>query len=183
MCDELGARVTYTPEDFVRNSKYIQSRQGLLKYSFFIAVGVVVCILLFFYILDPARFVQTFSQPKNFSVFIIALLIVGSWGFFKQKTSGFFLKRKFEKQIKSSPALGEPQFILFDEDGMYGTNQFGSGQTKWQGMNEVTETEEDFFFFTSKNFAQFVPKRFFKEKQINQIRELAKKHLSEKAKV
>ena len=182
MSDELGARITYTPEDFVRNSKYIQSRQGLFKYSFFIAVAVLICILLFFYILNPTRFVQTFSQPKNFSVFIFALLIVGGWWFLNQKTSGFLLKRKFEKQLKSSPALSEPQFVLFDEEGMYGTNHFGSGQTKWQGMNEVTETEEDFFFFTSKNFAQFVPKRFFKAEQINQIRELAKRHLSEKAK-
>jgi len=179
MSDELGARVTYTPEDFVRSVRYIQSRQGLLNRPFSIAVFVIICILLFFYIFNPAQFAQSFSQPKNFLVFVFAFLIVGVWWFLKQNT--FFLKRKFEKQIKSSPALSEPQFILFDEEGIYGTSQFGSGQTKWQAMIEAAETEDDFFFFTSKNFAQFVPKRFFKEEQADQIRELVKRHIGEKA--
>jgi YcxB-like protein len=58
----------------------------------------------------------------------------------------------------------------------------GSGQTKWEAFIEATETKEDFFFFTSSKFAQFIPKYAFNETQLNQLRELVKSKLGDKAK-
>jgi hypothetical protein len=181
MTKEIEGKITYTPEDFVRNVKYIQSRQILYKYSLLIPIILLICMLLFVYTLDPAKFRANFLQPDKILVFGIPISLMGIWWILRKYSPSFLLKRQIENQFKSSPALRETQYISFDEKGLYGTSQFGSGQTNWEAIIEATETEDDFFFFTTKKFAQFIPKRFFTEEQINQIRELAKRKLDNKA--
>ena len=84
--------------------------------------------------------------------------------------------------MKSSPALQQPQRITFDEDGIEGETILSSGQVKWEAIIEATESEQDFYFFTSKKFAYFVPKLAFENKDdLEALRELAIKRLGEKA--
>ena len=182
MNEIIEERITYTPDDYVRNVKYIQSRQVLYKYSLLIPIVVIICMLLFVYILEPNKFWANFLQADKVLVFVIPILLIGIWWILRRYSPNFLLKRQIENQFKSSLALREPQYISFDEKGLYGTNQFGSGQTNWEAMIEATETEDDFFFFTTKKFAQFIPKRFFTEEQIIQIRNLTQRKLGNKAK-
>ncbi|MCU1290955.1 MAG: YcxB-like protein [Acidobacteria bacterium] len=181
MINQIEAKISYTPDDFVRNIKYIQSRRFLYKYSIFAPVLVTVCMLLYVYVLDPVKFTANLMQPEKSVVFIVPTLLMGFWWLARKYSPNFLLKRQIESQFKSSPVLSEIQFISFDEKGFYAANQFGSGQTNWQAIIEATETEDDFFFFTTKQFAQFFPKRCFTEEQINQIRQLATRKLGEKA--
>lgn len=182
MNEEIKSEVTYTIEDFERQFVYMKNRNIFLKYIIFLPIIFFSVILLFFYILDPNKFSAAFSQPKNYMVFVIAFLIVGIWWFFRRNKMSFFQKRTIIKQLNTTPALSAPQIITFDDTGMYGENEFASGLLKWNAMVEVTETENDFYFFKSPKFAQFAPKRFFSDEQIARIRELARKHLGEKAK-
>jgi hypothetical protein len=182
MSEVVESKVIYTPEDFIRHTKYIQKRQFLFRYSALLTVAVFACILLFVYLINPSNFTAAFSKPRNILVLAVPMVFLAAWTLLKRNSPGFLLKRNLKKQFESSPALREMQFLSIDEEGLYGTNQFGSGQTKWEAMVEVTETEDDFFFFTSGKFAQFVPKRFFTPEQQNQIRDLAKRKLGERAK-
>lgn len=182
MSETVEARITYAPDDFVRHAEFMRSRNPLAKYSVFIALGVIACALLFVYLLDPAKFLTTFTKPQNIPVFVIPVFLLIAWWFLEKNVTRFFLKRNLEKQINSTPTLSVPQLVSFDDEGLFATNQFGSGQTKWEAIIETVETEEDFFFFTTNKFAQFVPKRFFNAEQINQIKGLAKNNLGEKAK-
>jgi len=182
MSESVEARFTYTSDDFVRHAEFMRSRNFIAKYAVFIAFSILGCILLFFYLLNPAKFTTAFNKPQNILVFVIPILLLTAWWFLRNKLPRFFLKRSIEKQINSTPALQVPQFVSFDEEGLYATNQFGSGQTKWEAIIETVETEEDFFFFTTNKFAQFVPKRFFSAEQLKQIKKLAKTNLGERAK-
>ena len=182
MNEIVEAKVTYTPEDFMRHAAFMQSRNELAKYTIFIALAIFACIFLFLYLGNPAQFLTAFAKPQTVLIFVTAGLILTVIFLLKKYTSKFFLRRSLEKQIKSTPALSAPQHFSFDDEGFYATNEFASGQLNWQAMVEMIETEEDFYFFMSKNFARFVPKRFFSDEQLNQIRELAKGKLGDKAK-
>jgi hypothetical protein len=182
MNEIVEARVTYTPEDFMRHAAFMQSRIGLAKKVVFFTLAIFASIFLFLYFANSAKFITAFAKPQNILIFVTAGLLVIGIFILKKYTSKFFLRRSLEKQIKSTPALSVPQHFSFDDEGFYGTNEFASGQLNWQAMVEMVETEEDFYFFMSKNFARFVPKRFFSDEQLNQIRELAKRNLGDKAK-
>jgi hypothetical protein len=182
MSETVEGQVTYTADDFVRHTTYMQNRNFIVRNAVFFALTVFGCILLFFYLLNPAKFTITFTKPQNILVLVIPTLLLIAWWFLKKKSPRFLLRRGFEKQINSSPALRDSQFIIFDDEGLYATSRLGSGQTKWDAMVEVTETEEDFLFFTTNKFAQFVPKRFFTDEQLDQIKNIAKRNLGERAK-
>ncbi len=182
MNEEIKSEVTYTIEDFERHYVYMKNRSIFVKYVIFLPLLIFIPVFLFFYFLDPNKFSAAFSQPKNYTIFPLAFLIVGSWWFFTRNKMSFFQKRTLTKQLNTTPSLSVPQTITFDHVGMYGENEFVSGLLKWNAMVEATETEDNFCFFNSPKFAQFVPKRFFSDEQIARIKDLAKRHLGEKAK-
>ena len=87
------------------------------------------------------------------------------------------------RQINSSPAAQQTQRVLFDEDGIETQSLLGHSEAKWDVVIEAVESKADFFFYTSKNIAMFIPKRcFLSEGQQNQLRELARRKLGDKAK-
>ena len=181
MDEQIQSEVTYTFEDFERHYFYMRNRNIWLKYIILLPLILFIPIFLFLYLLDSNKFFTEFSKPEKYSVFIIAYLIVGIIWFLKRNKMSYFQRNSLKKQIDSSPALSVPQIISFDEEGFHGENQFGSGHIYWNVMVEATETEEDFYFFRTPKFAQFVPKRFFTNEQLVQIRELAKINLGDKA--
>ncbi len=183
MNGKIQSEVTYTVADFERHYLYLNNRNSLLKYLLLLVFLIVILIFIILLLLNPFKFLAVFSQPKNYLVFVFVFLILGFLWLIRRNKLGFFQKRNLAKQINSSPVLSKPQIITLDEEGFSGENEFGSGNLRWNAMIEVTETEEDFYFFRSPKFAQFVPKRFFTNEQIAQIRELAKRNLGDKAKV
>ncbi|HEX8738007.1 MAG TPA: YcxB family protein [Pyrinomonadaceae bacterium] len=173
MSEKIEVEIEYTPEDYARSLKYITNRQFLVKYSLLFIYAIFGCIFLFSYLTDPAAFKIIFSSPLTLVTLLIPILVFTGWWFYAKDKPGYLLKRNIKNQFKSSPALREPKIISFDEEGIYGTSQFGGGLTKWTAFIEAAETADDFLFFTSNKVAQFVPKRFFTSEQINQIRTLA----------
>jgi len=182
MNEEIKSEVTYTIEDFERQFAYMKNRNIFLKYLIFLPILFFSAVLLFFYFLDPNKFLAAFSQPKNYMIFVAAFLIVGVWWFFGRNKMSYFQRRTLIKQLNTTPAFSVPQIVTFDDAGLSGENEFLSGVLKWHAIVEVTETKDDFYFFKSPKFAQFVPKRFFTDEQIDGIKQLAKKHLGEKVK-
>jgi hypothetical protein len=88
-----------------------------------------------------------------------------------------------KNQIKSSPLLSECNFVIFDESGIKGKTSISSSETNWEAFVKAYETEKDFFFFTSNKLAVFIPKHaFISDEQINQLRELTKTKLGDRAK-
>lgn len=114
---------------------------------------------------------------------ILALLIVSAMIFFLARTkySGF-AKRQFQNQIDSSPGLQETKTITLDSEGIKGRQGLGFGETSWDGVIEATETPDDFYFFTAKRFAMFVPKSAFSSSgQQEELRALLRLVLGDRA--
>lgn len=179
--DELiELEVKYSVDDFVRGFTFIQSRQLLSKYAFLIVPFILLVSILFVVLLNSKNSNQPLSKVilivlvPTFSVFILFLLI--------KYLPNPFLKWNLRRQFKSSPILKEKQQISFDESGIKGRTDLSAGETKWKAIIEATETEDDFFFFTSNKFALFVPKRVFTLEQLIHIRDLAKRNLGDRAK-
>jgi hypothetical protein len=130
---------------------------------------------------------RSFSNFKNWikssiTVLIICLSISCVLLALKLLPNPLF-RWNISRQFKSSPALQQTQHICFDEDGIKGQSSLASGETKWEAVIEAVESKEDFFFYTSKKIAMFIPKRCFSsEEQQNQLRDLIKRKLGDKAK-
>jgi hypothetical protein len=175
--------VTYSIDDYVRASRFIQQRTFLFRYRFLLPLVVAAVISIWIYFLDPYQFVEAFSEPKNLVVIFVAPLVAVAVLFIlsRRKTS-FLLRRQVSNQIESSPAMRQPQTIRFDEEGIEGQTLLSSGTVKWEAVIEATESQDDLFFFTSKKFAMFVPKDAFEGPQdIDAVRQLATAKLGEKA--
>lgn len=182
MNEEINLEIQYTVDDYVRGVSFVQNRQFINKYGFAIAP-----LLLFLF----GGFIFALKMQKESVVtsiisslpFFVAALIVFLVLLLLRKFPNPILKWNIKRQFRSSPLLNEPQRISFDEEGINGETYLSSGLTKWAAIIEATETKDDLFFFTSNKFAMFVPKRaFVNEEQINQVRQLAKESLGEKAK-
>lgn len=185
MRKEIKIEIQYTIEDYVRALSFIQKqirqRSFYYKYESFISVIIVFSTFVIgIYLLANDK-----KTINYFSVFIIAFgsaLLFGFLIYLVKKIQPFFLKRSISKQFKSSIILNKSQIMSLNEEGVEGQNSLGSNKIKWEAFLEATETKDDFFFFTTNKFAQFIPKRFFTEEQIKQVREIVKEKLGDKAK-
>jgi uncharacterized protein YneF (UPF0154 family) len=184
MNSKIEVKVNYTAEDFARGAKYIQSRKTFAKYMYLLPFIIITLILSVLFLSDPAKFVTAFSRPQSFlPILIPVIVLLPVFYFLSRKKTSFFVRKQFERQIKSSPVLQETKTLIFDEEGIKGQQNLGTGETNWSAFLEATETEDDFYFFTAKNFAQFIHQKAFKdENQKDQLRELAKRKLGDKAK-
>jgi hypothetical protein len=76
------------------------------------------------------------------------------------------------------------QTYTFDEDGIEVVGNLGSSKFLWAAVIKALEGRDDFFFFLSKSFAYFVPKRAFNNnEQQSSLRGMMIDKLGDKAKL
>ncbi len=181
MADKIQVEAVYTPDDFARAGKYLQNRGFIARYAFLIPIVILSIMLLINYLANPPQFIAAFSKPDKLAIIIIPMLFLIIWHFYRRNKPSFITRRAYNNHFNSSPALREPKLTAFDEEGIFATSQFGSSLQNWDSFVAADETEDDFYFFTSKKIASFVPKRFFNFEQLNQIQDLTKRKLGDKA--
>jgi hypothetical protein len=183
MIEKIDVQVLYSADDYARGFKYIQRRNLLVKYAFLLPLAVITLSLIWLYFLDPVQFISTFSQVNNLIVLLfVPLIVVPLFYFVSRRKSSFLARRQFAKQIASSPAMQAPQSITFDHNGIEGQTTLSSGMTKWEAIIEATETEDDFYFFTGKKFAMFIPKRVLADKEQDDLHQLLFESLGQRVK-
>jgi hypothetical protein len=180
MDDTLETEIHYSIDDYVRGLTFVQGRSVPVKYGFIIVPSILLAVLVVQFLLNP-NLLSQLSLYYSALTFAPILLVVGLFLSLKYLPNPF-LRRNIQKQVKSSLLLQQAQRISFDEVGIKGQTNLSTGETKWQAITEATETNDDFFFFTSNKHAIFVPKKCLTVNQTNTIRELAKRNLGEKAK-
>lgn len=184
MNEKIIISVQYTAEDFARGAKHIQKRNSFVRYLYLLPLLPVFGTLLFLFIKDPQKTVYVFSRPQGFMPIVLAFVIAAPILYFlNRRKYSYLVKKQYERQINSSPVLQTEKTIIFDEEGMIAHSGLGGGNVDWNAFIEATETEDYFYFFTAKKIAQMIPKRSFEsENQQNQLRELAKQKLGDRAK-
>ncbi len=161
---------------------FIQSRSPILRYAF-LAPLIVLAVSAAGLFVIPGTYRLSEANQRFFQLFGIFLLILSPMLYFATRTkSSFWLRRQFQKQIDSSPALQKPQRIEITEDGVIGTTELSKGETRWEAVIEAIETSEHFYLFTAKKMAMVLPKRAFADTtQIGQLRELVAAKLGSRA--
>jgi hypothetical protein len=160
MIEPITINVTYSADDYARGSLFMARRSWWIRYLYIVVLAFIWALygigLLFAG--DGGR--ETLQ--KNLVVFVIASILLIIFGVVssRRKTTSA-LRRRFQKQIDSSPALQESRVLTFDEKGLSAQQSLGSGDISWDAVIEVVETPDDFFFFTASKFAQFIPKTAF----------------------
>ncbi|GEM_PF-1522717 len=185
MDEKIELEVKYTVDDYVRSSSFVQKHTFFSRYGFIIFPAIAFFSLVlysFFVTKSSARGNQPFLQTA-LVIFIICFLIFCVLLAIRFLPNPF-VRWNLSRQINSAPTAQQTQQVLFDDDGINIQNLLGSGEAKWGAIIEVVESKEDFYFYTAKKFAMFVPKRCFSsEEQQNQLRELVKRKLGDKAKL
>lgn len=181
MDEKIELEIKYTADDYVRAMHFMQNRLPFNKYGFlFFPLVIVLFVALYSF------FASSESKESPLPAIVIGLvigsLISALFLLFKNIPNPLF-KWNVSRQFKSAPAFQETQRVIFDEDGIKGQNNLGGGETKWGAVIEAIESKDDFLFYTAKKFAMFFPKRCFANvEQQNQLRELIKRKLGDKAK-
>jgi len=175
MDEKISVCVKYSAEDFIRNWKLAESQKFTNKYGLF---------------LSPAIFLLVFGlvayQLAKCRVFLIGVIPVIAAGLVLYSVhkilTPLLMRRSASKLLKFYPELREEVRITFSNEGIEKSFELTKDLTKWKKYLEATETKTDFFFYVSDELSEFVPKRAFEnELQQNQLKELVKSNLGEKA--
>jgi YcxB-like protein len=181
MSEKIDLTVQYTAEDYERVTTFMHYRQRTSKFVYVFGM-IFFCIfaLFVFYVAIVTIKAGDWFLP---TIFICTGIVSLLFAFGLKPFQRFFNLRNLKAQLKSSPLLSEEKLISFSEEGISGEGNFSNGMTKWEAFIQAGETENDFLFFMSDKSSQFVPKRAFKnDEQQNQLRELVKLKLGDKAK-
>jgi len=173
----------YSVDDYVRALLFIRRRNPILKYYYLAPLIVIGILLTALYFQNPNQFISTFSSPANLLVILLGpLLAIAILYLAARRKTNFLIKWQIRRQMESSPAMRQPQRLTFDNDGLDGRTILSSGHVSWDAIIEATESEDDFFFFTSKKIAMFVPKSSFEtSEEQNAVRQMAAMQLRERA--
>jgi hypothetical protein len=159
--------VEYTEDDYVRASKVVYRKT--MKWFYL----VIVVALLF-------MFVSYFRQPQDWNwvsfappvavwlVLLLGLPMLQSW--------------QIKRAIKNMPAAQGVFTYNYTDEGFEATGSSQKLALGWDLLVKVTETEDDFYFYLSKQQAKFLPKKAFtSDLQQSQLRLLLKNKMGDKA--
>jgi hypothetical protein len=169
--------ISYEIGDYTRALNYIRGRSFIFKYWLFFPLLFFSLLGVFWFLVAPSDFGAIFAIFWGGIILTVYLFYIRYFG-----NSDPFLERTIRKQFETSPLLKEPQSIFIDESGIGGSSTISQGITKWGAFIEAVETKEDFFFFTSKKFAIFIPKRVLSDADQYSLREVARNNMGQKVK-
>jgi hypothetical protein len=96
--------------------------------------------------------------------------------------TGFMQRFNIGRQLKGIPGIDEPYVFTFSEGGIAIAGRLSSVNIKWEAVVKARESKSDFLFYTTKRFAQFLPKRaFVRDEEMNNLRVLLRESLGKRA--
>lgn len=160
--------IKYTAEDYARGALFMARRKWYVRYLYAIPIATMWITYCFAMILASESGRSALS--RNLLIVVLVTVFIGIAGYYNSKKRSYrSVRKRFQDQIDSSPAMGEAQELVIDENGISSRQSLGSGQIRWDAIIDVVETEDDFFFFTAKAFAQFIPKYAFQSEEDQQL--------------
>lgn len=158
----------YSADDLVGARLYMTRRNPFLRVLRFFPLLVPVMMAVFYVVSGRI----TSSNAIGLAVFSCVMIIVGSL-FFSRFISRPIQRFLTRRQMNSSPIMTEEKLFRFDLAGLHWEQESSQGTLDWIGVLTVEENENGFFILTGKNFAHFVPRRFFDgPEDLSRVREI-----------
>jgi hypothetical protein len=183
MSEKIEIIADYTPEDYADALIAIHQRQKLVRVFGFICLFIVLATIAFLYSLSERNFIHFIFDFENLTLILMCVGVLFWLIIYKGRSPKLFIAWNVKRQFKTSPTLRETKRITVEEEGLAGNTDLSSGIVKWAAFIDAVETKKSFLFFTSKKFAQFIPKRVITLEQENEIRALVKRKMGDKAKI
>src|SRR4051794_29721246 len=164
----ITAVVKYETEDYVRALRFMQGRWPRLFYLLIWAGMMFFAILSYLRASDSSGWDGLPFLVISLAAVLCGVMIVASLFAFR------FLERfRIKRQLNSSRVAEGSYSYIFDEQGFSIGGELSQSELKWAAVIKAVETEKDFYFYTSKKFAHFIPKRAFAStSDIDQVRKL-----------
>ncbi|HMJ24927.1 MAG TPA: YcxB family protein, partial [Pyrinomonadaceae bacterium] len=142
----ITVEVTYSERDYLRAVKFLSRRENRITYGFIALCVVVVGLMLY-----RANYSELGWWVKPFFgvLFIVFMVLLR-----------MVQLRKPGKHRKNTPLAQGPLVWKLTNESLRLTGQLSDSEIKWEAIVKVRETKRDFFFYTSKRIALFLPKRF-----------------------
>jgi hypothetical protein len=164
----IRVEVTFTEADYLRVIRFTTSRQTT-TFTMMLALGAVILALLL-YRADPEGF-HWWAMPAIAGLLLLFIYLIR-----------FTQRFNIARQLKSVPAINEPYIYTFTENELAIAGRLSSTNIKWEAIVKVRESKTDFLFYTTKSFAQFLPKRAFEDtEEMNELRVLLTRNLGDRA--
>ena len=141
----LTAEITYSELDYRRAVKFMSRSQNAL-FRGLVLIGIVAVALLIY----SADFDQMGWWVKPMFAAWITLFTV---------LVRTVQVRNMSKQLKSAPSAQGNHTWSFSDEGIKIVGPLSAGDIKWEAIVKARESKTDFFFYTTKHFALFLPKR------------------------
>lgn len=97
------------------------------------------------------------------------------------KDFSYFSERFIKKHYDSTKLLQETYKICFDNDGINSESNSFTNTLRWNAVTEAVQTDEDLHFFIGRNASLFIPNRVFTDEKQNEVKNLSKMKLGDKA--
>src|SRR5215204_2122753 len=181
--NEIRIETKYTAEDYIRTETFLKnpgSPSGFIINfgSAFLFVFAVILTTLACFALVDGKFERAFfgGFMGLFTFFCVYKLLT----LYNLSVRMFLSKRALRRYFNPNSVLFTERRIVFAEEGITETHEFGNYLTRWEGIFKVTETDADFYFYL-ENTLRFQPKRDISEEQTDRLRILIKANLRENA--
>jgi hypothetical protein len=166
----IAVEVSYTDSDYVRVIRLMVERQTKI-FMIMLVLGAIIMTLLLYR-----------SNPEGFHWW--ALPAIAGLVFFLFYFARFMQRFNIGRQLKGVPGIKEPYVFTFNEEGIAIAGRLSSTNIKWEAIVKACESSTDFLFYTTKRFAQFLPKRAFgHNEEMNELRVLLSQRLGDKARL
>ncbi len=157
-----------TEKDFQRVLLWYHWKRMFLEYVLMVVIGITLCYFLGFNVLD----IKNNGWATLAFVGTLTILLF------------LDIYRRCIFQANKLSEIAKPSKSSFSEKGIESKTPTTSSNREWESYAKVYETKTDFIFFQQENAFATIPKRFFKsETEIEELRELLRRKLGEKAKL
>ena len=164
----IAVEVTYTEADYLRVIRFTTNRQTK-TFTIMLVLGTVILALLV-YRANPDGF-HWWAIPAIAGLLFLFFYLVR-----------FMQRFNVGRQLKSVPGINEPYVFTFSEEGIAIVGRLSNANIKWEAIVKARESKSDFLFYTTKRFAQFLPKRaFVNSEDMNNLRVLLSESLGKRA--
>ena len=179
MNEKIEIEVKYSDDEYVRGMIFSQRKNSFQKYNFLIIVasGLIGFFGVYYFIHKG----QISLDSDLLLKFLLTLIIVIPIAYFLKDFSSIS-EKILKKQYYSTALLQEKYKISLDAEGIHSESNSFANKLRWNAVIEAVQTDEDFHFFIAHNASLFIPKRVFTDGQQNEIKNLAKIKLGDKAK-
>ena len=179
MSEKIEVDVRYSDDEYIRGMIFSQRKSSYFRFNYLIfGASILVGFFAVYYLFYQNESNRDFGLLLK-TLFVLMFVIPFVYLFKNfNPTYDFF----YRKQFDSSALLQESYKISFDDEGINSESKSFANKLFWNAIIEVVQTDEDFHFFVSHDTSLFIPKRVFTDEQQNEIKNLARIKLSDKAK-